>query len=175
MADSLVKDAALGFRVWHGAPSRMPKSHVHGDVECNFVVQGRTHYFLGGRFVDVLPGRLSIFWGGTPHRLIRSEQGTTLFWMTLPLTWFMRCRLPAHVMQQLLAGRMLSDASPPLALLDTLMLQRWAQDFSPRSTTRESALLEIEARLQRLSGGAQRTSAPLADAGHVEILAAFMG
>jgi len=60
-------DAGLGI----AAPMR--NGHTHGDLELNFVYGGGLRYFMGGRFVEIGAGTLSVFWGALPHQIVEVE------------------------------------------------------------------------------------------------------
>jgi hypothetical protein len=69
-ADGL-RHETIGFGAWRAVPGVMPLAHTHTDIELNFLLGGGARYFLAGRFHELAPGRLAVFWAGMPHRLVQ--------------------------------------------------------------------------------------------------------
>ena len=148
----------IGFRVWdfsRKAGYAMPRAHSHPDVEVNFVTRGRMRYAFGGSIVDVLPGRLSVFWGSIPHQGIDDDPQTLGVWATFPLPLLLSWKLPKKFDERLLRGEFVQSRPTPDAAdeqRDRLLLARWPADYKrDDSDSRRTLLLEIEARLRRLA------------------------
>jgi len=164
--------AALGFLIWRGHPDRMPRAHSHTDIEFNYVLHGEMHYFFGGRFMKVPAHRLTVFWAGIPHQLVRLGPGTEVIWVTLPLAWLMQWRVTREFRRRLLAGELLSSDQPG----DQELLERWAADFAKNERDlREILLLEIEARLRRIGRARQRRSSSITHGDQVERVTRVIG
>ena len=69
-------------------------------------------YLVGGAFVELLPRRLTLLWGGIPHQMIRSHDAVEVIWITVPLSIVLRWKLPDLVMRPLLAGGFVMDRIP---------------------------------------------------------------
>lgn len=146
-----------------GAPPVMRRPHRHDDIEVNAVRTGSLRYLFGGSDISLGPGDLAVFWGATPHQLVRpgtSDDGDVL-WLHVPLTtvltWDLsRDRLDALLQPAPLIARAGESALDPLAAM-----ARWQADVA--AGDRDIAFLEIHALLMRLlrgepaTGGAPRT------------------
>ena len=146
---------ACGLACFSGTPQPMPHYHWHNEIECNLLECGSMTYVFAGQRVVVPGGRLAIFWGATPHRLLDTEPGTICRWLTLPLVWFLQWNLPPRFAQSVLHGAILMEpdvTAAPSAPHDTALFAQWEQDVGSRTPERETiALLEIEARFRRLA------------------------
>ncbi len=96
------------------------------------------------------PGRLAIFWAAIPHQLVERPLACDFCIFTIPLETFLAWKLPASLVQDLLAGDMVIDADGANAPLDQLMLPRWHEELSTRADP-VVVLKEMEARLWRLA------------------------
>jgi AraC-like DNA-binding protein len=130
----------------------MSEFHRHPEVEFNLVEQGRATYLYGGRLVRIEPGRLVLFWATVPHQTIEMTANARLFWLYLPLAWFIRCDLPAGFRSRIMEGEMVAEPDPGRAGLDSAMLSAWEADLGSGNPERMRAMvLELEARLRRLA------------------------
>ena len=131
-------------------PSPMDGPHRHNDVELNFIERGAFTYLFGGRRVTVRENHLALFWAAMPHQLIAVEPNTAFYWLTLPLGWFLRWRLPDALAQQILRGAIVTHPAPADA--DQNLFEQWVADLEQGGPERRRVvLLEIEARLRRLA------------------------
>jgi AraC family transcriptional regulator, melibiose operon regulatory protein len=155
-----VEHTTIGFKVWRGFPGTMLASHMHGELEWNFLLTGTTRYFLAGRFCEIPAGRLAVFWAGMPHVMSTSQKPCELIWVTLPLAWFMQWGLPEEFTQRLLRGELLLEPDRSLEPLDRLLLARWVEDMkSGQPEAKRVVLLEVEARLRRMALGSDKHDA----------------
>lgn len=148
-ADGVVSERG-GLWTRRGAPPAMAWPHRHDDVEINVVRSGRLRYLFGGSEVDVDAGALAIFWGVTPHRLVRpgtSESGDVL-WLHLPLTTVMSWRLRPEQLATLLQPRPTVVRSIDLGYDAGASAQRWLTDIEADEA--EVAFLEIQALVRRV-------------------------
>jgi len=142
----------------------MELPHRHTEIELNLLLEGEIVYAHRDRLVRLAPGQLAIFWAAIPHQLVERPNVCDFCIFTVPLEMFLAWKLPAPLVQDLLAGEMVIDAEPANAPLDRLMLPRWHDELSTRAEPLV-VLKEMEARLWRLAwqhkpGGA---SAPRAE------------
>lgn len=118
----------------------MPRAHIHPELELNLVLSGTVTYATVTGHVDLPPGRLAVFWGGYPHRLV-TEHDVDFLWATVPLA-----AVAGHpVLERALSGTFLygeADEGPH----DRFLMGRWAAEEPS-----EIALMEIHARLARLA------------------------
>src|SRR6478609_9414532 len=148
-----------------------------GDVELNFVYSGGQRYFVGGRFVEVGAGQLSLFWGALPHQISALEPATEYMYARVPLVTLMSYNLPSPFLRKLLGGEVLVDAHSPQ--WEAELTRRWVTDrASGDSAALRASALEIEARLRRLSAKRQQRAAPRAPEhkarGQIEAITAFL-
>ena len=152
MIHSDVKFSDLPFNAWHSAPQVMSGAHVHTDIELNFFLSGQATYFHAGRFYEIPPRRLAVFWGGMPHRLTAIAPSTEYYCITLPLAWFLEWNLAGPLPSRLLAGELILETDEEAAALDKPTIARWTSDLRTGGAEgRRIALLEVEARLRRLA------------------------
>lgn len=146
----LSRDLTFGFRAWTGPSGRMAAAHRHGEVEINLPIDRPMGYLLNGRHVALPAGRLGLFWGAWPHRLVSDPPGRCC-WITLPLTLWMQWSLPDRMTRDLLAGRLLIDRAA--AAVDEQRWSDWAADLGDHASerSRRTAAMEIEARLRRMA------------------------
>jgi AraC-like DNA-binding protein len=134
----------------------MKRSDRHDEVELNLLESGHLTYLLGGERVTVRPGRLSIFWAAFPHQVVDTGNHEEYFVATLPVAWFLQCRLPSRFVQLILNGRLLCD-EPSSDDWDRRLFERWVADVSGKRPERKRAvLLEMEARLLRFATAGAR-------------------
>ncbi|PTX94654.1 helix-turn-helix domain-containing protein [Opitutus sp. ER46] len=144
--------APYGFTCVRWNPSPMRRPDRHNEVEINFLESGWLTYLLGGRKVRVEANRLTAFWAAIPHQIIDFGEETEYFVATLPLPWFLQCRLPEHLVQPLLQGQMVTEPTADHAVHDSQHFSQWEHDLKlDNAQLRKAALLEMEARLLRLA------------------------
>ncbi len=133
-----------------GEPGVMPAFHRHKEVELNWVASGEMTYLFGGARRVLEPGRLAAFWAAIPHRVTHLAPGTQFYCVHLPLSLFLRWRLPGGLTERLLGGEMVRE--PEGADSDKLLFEQWQHDMrDPAPDMRHAVHLELEARLCRLA------------------------
>jgi len=179
--------APYGFTCVKWRPSPMRRPDHHNEVELNLLQSGWVTYLLGGRKVKIEAGRLTLFWAAIPHQIIDYGDEPDYFVATIPLPWFLQCRLPENLVQPLMQGQVLSERTTALAQSDYEAFGRWERDLRRKQTEwKRAVLLEMEARLLRLaldlpapdatSGTKTRRHAALSDGGlsKVEKMACYV-
>lgn len=150
-----VQFSEIPFAAWRASPRVMASPHVHTDIELNFLIAGSVTYFHAGKFYEVPPRRLAVFWGGMPHRLTTTAPGAEYFCMTLPLAWFLGWNLSGPLPSRLLTGELLVEPDETHAPTDFALMERWSTDLwrdgGSGAESRRIALLEVEARLRRMA------------------------
>jgi AraC family transcriptional regulator, melibiose operon regulatory protein len=143
-------DEVPGFRIWRGQPYASMPSHWHDQVEINYALGGSLTYLLAGSVVRVPPGRLSLFWAGMPHSVVRRTEVEQFYWVYVPLVWVLRLGLPSSFMRRLMGGEMICDAEP--LQTDRPMLDLWSSEFPQADGVRRRLVIrEVEARIMRLA------------------------
>src|SRR6188508_789696 len=138
-----------------GITAPMQDAPAHGDVELNFVYSGGLRYFMGGRFVDVGAGALSVFWGALPHQIVEVEPKTEFMYVRVPLVTLLRWNLGSPFVRKVLSGEVVVDPQSPS--WDADLTRRWIADAgSADAATLRRCELEVEARLRRLAAKRQQ-------------------
>ena len=177
--------APYGFTCVRWRPSAMTRPDRHNEIEINFLRSGALTYLLRGRKVRIPAQHLGVFWAAMPHQIIDFEDTTEYFVATLPLAWFIQCRLPEPLVQSLLQGEVILEALSERADSDLQMLAHWETDLLERAQSlKKAVLLELEARLLRLAHSSvapqpgrrvrQRAAASTAELTKVEKMACYI-
>ena len=146
--------APYGFTCELWEPTPMNRSDRHNEIELNLLKRGSLTYFLGASRVAVRQKILSAFWGGIPHRMLSWRGHPEYYVITIPLAWFLQCRLPSKLVVPVLHGRCIFDSDTRSYDLDIQMFQRWENDLKGNQNQPPQAmLLELHARMLRLAEG----------------------
>lgn len=137
--------------LWTAAPMRRPDRH--NEIELNLLKNGSLSYLFGGRRVTIGHGALVAFWAAIPHQIIGFSGNPAYYVVTIPLAWFLQCRLPAKLVDRLLHGHFLREPNPARVELDLKLFQTWTGERVSEEAGQESAIkLELHARMLRLAG-----------------------
>ncbi len=143
--------APYGFSCVRWTPSPMRRPDHHNEIELNMLTKGWVTYLLGGRKVRIESGHLCVFWAAIPHQVVDFEPDTRYFVATIPLAWFLQCRLPERFNQPLLRGEVITEKLNARARQDQDLFAQWEEDLQkPEDDVRHVVMLEMEARLRRL-------------------------
>jgi AraC-like DNA-binding protein len=141
-----------GFTCVRWTPTLMPRPDRHNEIELNLLGRGSLTYLLGGRTVCIPARRLAAFWAGIPHQIIRFEGKDRYYVMTVPLALFLQWRLPDALVQPVLHGRAVMEPDAGRFAGDAMRFEGWIGDLRrPSEERRHACLLEVEARLRRLT------------------------
>lgn len=140
-----------GFSCVRWNPSPMRRPDHHNEIELNMIVRGSVSYLLGGRRVQLDTGTLNVFWAAIPHQIVEFARGTEYFVATIPLAWFLQCKLTDRFVQPLLHGEVLSERLEEHLPWDIGLFSRWEADLQHQDDeVRHVVMLELEARLRRM-------------------------
>ena len=129
----------------------MRRPDHHNEIELNLLVSGSVTYLLGGRKVRLEAPSLNVFWAAIPHQIVEFDPGTEYFVVTIPLAWFLQCKLADRFVQPLLRGEVLQERTDANAARDEDLFSRWEEDLqNSEEELRHIVMLEIEARLRRM-------------------------
>jgi AraC-like DNA-binding protein len=124
-------------------PKPMGRIHHHHEVELNLMFRGAVTYLHRGSVRRLEPGRLTVFWGSTPHSLIAVEPGSVMAWITVPLAWVWSWSLPERFMRGLMEG---SWWIAPAGAGDRYPVRAWVQELAKADAkSRRRLLLELQA------------------------------
>jgi AraC family transcriptional regulator, melibiose operon regulatory protein len=147
------------FSAGFGSAAAMQDAPPHGDLELNFVYAGGLRYFMGGRFVDVGVGALSVFWGALPHQIVEVEPKTEFMYARLPLITLLSWNLSNTFVRKVLGGEVVVDPQSPS--WDAELTRRWVADQAgAEPATLLASELEVQARIRRLAAKRQQKAAP---------------
>lgn len=140
-----------GFSCVHWTPSPMRRPDHHNEIELNLLTKGDVTYLLGGRKVRLEQGTLNVFWAAIPHQIVDFSKGTEYFVATIPLAWFLQCKLSDRFVQPLLRGEVMSESLGTREQPDHDLFAQWEVDLQrPEEEIRHIVMLELEARLRRM-------------------------
>lgn len=168
MNEMVVTDDLHGFQVWQGPARVMGASHIHSDIEINFVIQGGVDYFMDGRFYEIRENDLAVIWAGMPHSLRRNLDDARMMWVVVPMAWFLQWQLDEAFTGALLQGQMMILRNQDAFRRE--MMARWVQEFGgigaplADKNKRRIVALEVEAMLRRVaveSAGASPARLPV--------------
>ncbi|OJX94625.1 MAG: hypothetical protein BGO96_00600 [Micrococcales bacterium 73-15] len=167
MADGVITERS-GLWTRRGAPPVMAHQHRHDDVELNVVREGRLRYLFGGSRVDVNAGDIALFWGTTPHRLVRpgTAELSDVLWLHVPLVTVLSWELSPAQLGGLLQPR---PVVVPAAALDydaATAVRRWHGDIVRGDHA--LAFLELQALVRRVLCSAARDSPPTSPPEHLD-------
>jgi len=133
MSDGIITDARVGV------------------LELNLALEGGPlRYLQRGRIVEIPAGRMALFWGGIPHRLLSPDTAVDGVWLTLPLPRALQWELPGDPVHRLLAGEVWVESE---SADDPELTRRWVDDFASGDPHRLRVMrLEIDAVVQGLHG-----------------------
>lgn len=128
----------------------MGKFDRHNEIEINFFPNGGISYFFQNHKVDVPSGRMAIFWGLIPHKIIAYEHETNYYVCTIPLTMFLSWDLPSTFVNALLKGEVLIEEPLNEEVFDTYLFNRWLKEVKV-GIPKKASLYELQARILRMS------------------------
>lgn len=130
----------------------MQRPDHHNEIQINLLGRGRVTYLLGGTTIRVKSGRLTAFWAAIPHQIVDYEADTEYYVATMPLAWFLQCRLSDALVQPLMHGEVVEELRAERAEFDTLQFRQWEEDLRKGAAPiREIVTVEMKTRLQRLA------------------------
>jgi AraC-like DNA-binding protein len=154
--NDLQSGLALGTGDASSQLSERPQQHV--DVELNYVVSGEIRRSFCGHELTIPPERLTVFWAGFAHQVIRAVNPTPYFWVHISLEVLLGWHLPMAFKQAILAGQVFMESTGDRRSLDLGLFQCWACEADRMmSIGSRWTLLEIEARLGRLAEATRMT------------------
>jgi AraC-like DNA-binding protein len=132
----------------------MRRPDRHNEIELNFLESGWVTYLLGGQKIRIEAGQLSAFWAAIPHQIIGYGDEPEYFVATIPLAWFLQCKLPDELVHRLLHGQVVGERETPPVRSDSQLFSQWENDLKKSNTgIMRAVLLEMEARLLRFALG----------------------
>ncbi len=137
-----------GFTCEVWTPKIMDKFDRHNEVEINFVPSGVLTYLIHDRAVSIPEGRMAMFWGLYPHRIVNEENIDSYYVVTIPLGIFLKWRLSAPFIDRIMKGEVVIDGSP--SELDPGLFKMWHSDSLRGKDMEDIVGTEIHCRVRRL-------------------------
>ncbi len=127
--------------------------HQHDEVELRLGLGDGYRMAFNERVLRLGDHDLLLFWGNVPHRIVGLERKPCRYgWVTMPLSVFLRCRLPEGFASRILRGEWIYVPDNGEFEHDLLHLDQWQRDLAHGAVERERCVqLELEARLSRLA------------------------
>jgi len=141
------------FTPRHFTSERQHPAHPErfNEIELHLIKSGSITYLFGGEEVTFESGQLALFWGASPHQIIKSASQVAYHVIKIPLTWFLQCQFPAELVRRILHGQAVTDPAPD-GFVDLKQFERWIQNIqSHEPSAHRITQLELEARLLRLA------------------------
>lgn len=141
------KPYGLTFEKWK--PASMPRYDRHNEIEINYIPQGSIIYMIKDRPVEIPSGRIALFWGLIPHKIIDFKETDFYYVCTIPLSVFINWKLPEGMSERLLKGDVLID-NGDWSSIDPYLFETWYKDLN-EDGNRNAAMMEINGRIMRLN------------------------
>lgn len=149
-----------GFTCEVWTPKTMDRFDRHNEVEINFIPGGTLTYIIHNRTVCIPGGRVAMFWGLYPHRIIGAEYVDRYYVVTVPLSNFLRWQVSSPFIDKIMRGEVVVDSRP--SELDHLLFRRWHKDLAENTDLEDIVMAEVHARVRRLEkSGANPDSMPV--------------
>lgn len=138
-----------GFTCEVWTPRVMDKFDRHNEVEINYIPSGDAlTYLIHDRIVSVPSGRIVMFWGLYPHRVIDSRDIKNYYVITIPLSVFLRWPLSNFFIDNLLKGEVIIDSNP--LDFDRSLFDVWHSNLMGNSDFEDIVISEVQSRIRRL-------------------------
>jgi AraC-like DNA-binding protein len=124
----------------------------HEELEVSFLGTGTLAYRFDEREVVIPPGRVTVFWAGFPHELVRACATKQYLRLSIPIEIFLAWRLPDPFKRSVMAGQVITETDARRHALDLALFRNWCHELRGNGgAPRPWVLLELEARLGRLA------------------------
>lgn len=154
-----------GFTCERWEPMLMNRPDKHAEIELNFFEQGTLTYLFWGERITIQSGNLALFWAAVPHQIVDFTDLKSYIVITIPLPWIFSWSMPERFTSKILNGQILQETETSASVHDRNLFEQWYRDINHDSiSNHEIVLLEIRARLLRLSKNLENCQAPSASA-----------
>lgn len=137
-----------GFTCEVWKPKLMNKFDRHNEVEINYVPSGSLTYLIHDRSVTIPAGRVGLFWGLFPHRIIASENVSSYYVVTVPLRVFLKWQLSSQFIDNIMKGGVIIDQAP--SELDNHIFRLWYVNLERNKDLEDIVRTEVHCRVRRL-------------------------
>jgi len=167
-----------GFTCEIWTPKIMGKFDRHNEVEINFVPSGTLTYLIHDRTISIPGGRVAMFWGLYPHRIINVENIDYYYVITVPLGIFLKWHLSSAFIDKVMKGEVIVDREP--YDLDSILFRQWHDDCERNKDFEDIVRSEVHCRVRRLEkSGSNPATMPISSYesnmyDHIERMAMFI-
>jgi AraC-like DNA-binding protein/mannose-6-phosphate isomerase-like protein (cupin superfamily) len=128
---------------------RMASPHMHSQIELNFVLEGRMTYWFDGRELSVSDGRLVLFWGMIPHRVVDLAEPTSFICLYVPMSVFLGLPALSRLRDAIFRGAVIEALE--IRTYDRDIFSRWREELLSGDQQLEQIVrAELTARISRL-------------------------
>ena len=99
----------LTCELWQ--PNQMSKPDRHNEIEINYLPEGEITYIFKDSEITIPSRKLSLFWGATPHQIIKHNNSTPYYVCTIPTSLFLEWKLPSTFVAEIFEGKVLDRKS----------------------------------------------------------------
>jgi AraC family transcriptional regulator, melibiose operon regulatory protein len=131
----------------------MPGPHMHSQVEFNYVVSGHMTYWFDGREVRLEQGKLGLFWGMVPHRVVDCADETHFVVLYLPMSMLIEMTGLNSLREAIFRGGFLEAGH--IQAHDNDQFKQWMVDLLRAEREKDQSLRhivqdELAARIRRI-------------------------
>ncbi len=137
-----------GFTCELWTPTIMDKYDRHNEVEINYLPSGSLTYLIHDRKVTVESGKIALFWGLYPHRIIEFNDVTDYYVVTVPLRVFLKWKLSSKFINKLVKGNVIIDHNS--SSLDQEIFKLWHDNLIQNKDLEDIVRNEVHCRIRRL-------------------------
>ena len=128
------------------------QGHCHSELEVCVFEHSSVTMLYGGRAMTLPPDHMVVHWGMLPHDVLHVEDGALIVGVHVPLAWFLQWEMMEELKSRILNLELVIVPSRTTPCSDVELLRNCTRLIrSSGRLERRIALLEIEARLLRLS------------------------
>jgi AraC family transcriptional regulator, melibiose operon regulatory protein len=128
---------------------RMPRPHMHSQIEFNYVLQGSMTYRVDEREVVVSAGRLTMFWGMIPHQVVALTEPTFFICLYAPMSIFLGLPTSGGLREAIFSGSVIE--AQVNHTYDRDIVLRWQEELlSEDRMTADIVRDELSARIRRI-------------------------
>ncbi len=137
-----------GFTCELWTPTIMNKYDRHNEVEINYLPSGSLTYLIHDRKVTVESGKIALFWGLYPHRIIEFKDLTDYYVVTVPISVFLRWNLSSKFIKKLATGNVIIDNNT--SSFDQEIFKLWHNNLLQKKDFEDIVREEVHCRIRRL-------------------------
>jgi len=147
-----------GFTCEIWTPKLMNKFDRHNEVEINFIPSGVLTYLFHNHTVSIPAGKVALFWGLYPHRVIGAEDINRYYVVTIPLGIFLKWHISTTFIDRIMKGEVIIERNP--SAFDSFLFKLWHENLSESRDFEDIVSAEIHCRVRRLERSGTNPNTP---------------